>query len=139
MTEVKGRPVVVDWVVPKDQYEQSVVREERIDDDKMEGETIEAERTETSDGSERERDESDAMSHDDDDSVESLNGDDDDDVISHDSAAESCDSEDESHDSDAQSTDHKELKQLFYEFGRVRYCRVVLNPETELCTGMRCV
>ena len=113
MTEVKGRPVAVDWVVPKDQYEQSVLKKEMMDDDnKMEDKTIVAERTETSDGSDRERDESNAMSHEDDGSAESLDDDDDDDddddVGSHDSDVESCDSEAESHDNDAQSHDSED-------------------------------
>ena len=33
------------------------------------------------------------------------------------------------------NVEHKELKQLFYEFGRVRYCRIMFSPDTGLCTG----
>ena len=38
MTEVKGRPVAVDWVVPKDQYEQSAKSEHEGEREEHEGE-----------------------------------------------------------------------------------------------------
>ena len=43
MTEVKGRPVAVDWVVPKDQYEQSAKSEHKGEREEHEGEREEEE------------------------------------------------------------------------------------------------
>ena len=85
-TEIKGRPVAVDWVVSKDRYEQSVqTRDER---EKGEGEKAR-----------------------DDDSIEEpeaspLSGESD--AESHDSEDESHDNEDESHDSEDESHDEDE-------------------------------
>ena len=88
MTEIKGRPVAVDWVVPKDQYEQSMKREEERD-----GPTEEEERMQDTEGKDEEEDgESDAES-------------DTSDMESRDQDGESCDSDAESHDQDGESCD----------------------------------
>ena len=102
-TEIKGRPVAVDWVVPKDQYEQSVRKEgEKGESDEREDE----EKTEIEDEDEESDDESDAESHDSDtESHDSGAESHDQDAESRDSDAESCDSDGESHDSAAKPKD----------------------------------
>ena len=74
MTKIKGRPVAVDWVVPKDQYEQSVRQEEGEEEKGGTGEDgekkdeealeIEAENEELDSESDSESHDSDAESHD---------------------------------------------------------------------------
>ena len=78
MMQIKGRPVAVDWVVPKDQYEQSVQREQTEHDSV---DTVTPKTKGATDDNHTELDENDAESHDSD-------------AKSHDSYAESCDEED---------------------------------------------
>ena len=97
-TEIKGRPVAVDWVVPKDQYERSV-REEGEKGERGGGDERE-EKMEIEDEDEESDGESDAESHDSD--TESHDSG----AESHDQDAESCDSDAESCDSDGESHDN---------------------------------
>ena len=97
MMEIKGRPVAVDWVVPKDQYEQSVQQGE------MEERRKGREDGESDGESDVESHGSDIESHEND--VESNNND----VESHDSDVES---DAESHDRDAESHDSAEADSL---------------------------
>ena len=104
-TEIKGRPVAVDWVVPKDQYERSV-REEGEKGKRGGGDEREEEKMEIEDEDEESDGESDAESHDSDPESYDIGVESHDlDAESRDSDAESCDSDGESHDSAAKSKD----------------------------------
>ena len=110
MTEVKGRPVAVDWVVPKDQYEHSMQREGAGEEEREEREE-EGMADILSETSDAEIDQSDLESHDSD--AEAQDSDDeshDSDDESHDIEATADDSDMESHDSEMISDDGDEIE-----------------------------
>ncbi|XP_070550742.1 RNA-binding protein 28-like isoform X1 [Ptychodera flava] len=157
MKEIKGRPVAVDWAVPKVKYEAAVKQEEENQPKQSQStesgdsdEDVEQQETMDSEDSDKE-DESEGDGSEDGDHSNS----DDDDDKSDDEWSDDENSEDESPqkpkepppcDISEQKTlfvrnipfeaEEEDISEKFEEYGKIRYCKLLIDPDTERSRGV---
>uniref|UniRef100_I3KCE4 RNA-binding protein 28 n=1 Tax=Oreochromis niloticus TaxID=8128 RepID=I3KCE4_ORENI len=132
LKEIKGRPVAIDWAVPKDKF---VTTQQSSNSGNEDGSEQSSEVSDSDDEKDEEEQEDDDDREEEEEEEEDDDDDDDGDSLDSDHDDGSMDEEDDEEDEEDKLGMDKDLEEVLLQFGELNYIKIVLHPDTEHSKG----